>query len=299
MENQNYEPQKSNSSLKAIIIVLAILLAGSLAYMYKMSQDIHTVESAFTNEKSSKEEVLKELETLKASYDTAIAEKSVLSDELKIQKEKVEKLIADLKKSNNDVSSLSKYKQEAQRLKVRYDTLVKENDILKKQNATLQTERDSTQTRLEEERRYNDSLVNQNSNLAKTVEKASKLSILNLKTEAYKQRSSGKQVTTERARRADGLKISFTIAENEVAASGDKSYYVQVIDSKNNVLGDKKTNTFGEFSLTYSFTTTVKYQNKTVDVAEDLPGEDFEKGTYFVNIFDKGQLVAKTSFTLK
>jgi hypothetical protein len=32
------------------------------------------------------------------------------------------------------------------------------------------------------------------------------------------------------------LKISFTIAENQVAQSGTKAYYVQVIDSKNNVL---------------------------------------------------------------
>jgi hypothetical protein len=39
------------------------------------------------------------------------------------------------------------------------------------------------------------------------------------------------------------LRISYTIAENQVAQSGTKSYYVQVIDSKNNVLGDKKSET--------------------------------------------------------
>jgi hypothetical protein len=33
--------------------------------------------------------------------------------------------------------------------------------------------------------------------------------------------------------------------------------------------------------------TTVKYENKTVQVTENLPGKDFEKGTYFVNVFDK------------
>ena len=74
---------------------------------------------------------------------------------------------------------------------------------------------------------------------------------------------------------------------------------MQVIDSKNNVLGDKKTVTFGDETLTYSFMSTVKYENKTVQVTEDLPGNNFEEGTYFVNVFDKKEMVTKTSFTLK
>ena len=54
-------------------------------------------------------------------------------------------------------------------------------------------------------------------------------------------------------------------------------------------------------TLTYSFTTTVAYDNKAVDVCEflDGKGKDFEKGTYFVNIFDKSELVSKTSFSLR
>jgi hypothetical protein len=44
--------------------------------------------------------------------------------------------------------------------------------------------------------------------------------------------------------------------------------------------------------------TTVKYEKKTVQVTENLPGKDFE-GTYFVNVFDKNQMVSKTSFVLE
>jgi hypothetical protein len=142
-------------------------------------------------------------------------------------------------------------------------------------------------------------LVGQNESLAKTIEVGSKLSVLNLKTGAYKLKSSGKQIETDKASRADMLKISFSIAENRIAKSGDKTYYVQVIDSRNNVLGDKKTTAFGDQSLTYSFPTTVNYENKTVQVSENLPGKDFEKGTYFVNVFDENELVAKASFVLR
>jgi hypothetical protein len=99
---------------------------------------------------------------------------------------------------------------------------------------TLTTQRDSTVVVLGESK-YNETLVGQNEELSKVVEKAAKLTVLNTRGSAFKVRSSGKEISTDKASRADMLKISFTIAENQVAQSGTKAYYVQVIDSKNNV----------------------------------------------------------------
>jgi len=292
------ENQKNNSSLKAIIVVLAILLAGSLAYMYKISSDAKTTETALVKDK---ETAMEELSLLKTKLDAAIAEKTSVSDELIAEREKVVKLIADLKKSNGDVASLKKFQAQYNTLNAKFNALVKENGLLKDQNLTLVSKVDSLNMALGESMRFNDTLVIQNENLAKTVEKASKLTVMNLRTQAIKEKSSGREVVTERARRADKLKVCFAIAQNEVAKSGEKLYYVQIIDSKNNVLGEKRTENFGSKSLTYSFTTTVAYENKSVDVCENLEGNgvDFEKGIYYVNIFDKGELVSKTSFTLK
>ena len=177
--------------------------------------------------------------------------------------------------------------------------LVAENETLKKDNSVLTVQRDSTIVVLGESKKFNEVLVGQNEDLAKTVEKGSKLSILNLKTAAFKVRSSGKEIATDKASRADVLKISFTIAENSIAKSGDKKYYVQVIDSKSNVIGEKQTENFGDKTLTYSFAASVKYENKTVDVTQNLPSDKLEKGSYFVNVFDKGELVSKSSFSLK
>jgi hypothetical protein len=39
--------------------------------------------------------------------------------------------------------------------------------------------------------------------------------------------------------------------------------------------------------------TNVNYENKTINITENLPGKDFQPGTYFVNIFDKGQWFRK------
>jgi len=290
------ENQRNNSNLKVIIAVLAILLVGSLLYMYKMSNDSKTTQTTLVDEKTA---VMNDLTALKATYDAAIAENTSMSDELIAEREKVVKLMADLDKSKGDTASLAKYRTRFFALEKEQKGLIAQVEELKKQNTKLTTERDSTMVVLDSSRTYNKVLVGQNEELSKTVEKGSKISVLNLKTAAFKMRNSGKQIATDKASRADVLKVSFTVAENQIAKAGDKTYYVQVIDSQNNVLGDKKTATFGDQSLTYSFTTSVAYDNKTVAVSQDLPGKNFAKGTYFVNIFDNNELVSKSSFVLK
>jgi cell division protein FtsB len=290
------ENQQKNSSLKAVIAVLAILLVGSLVYIFKMSSDVETVQTELKSTVSEKDSVMKELQELKATYDAAIGENTSMSEELIQERDKVVNLMNDIKNSKGDVS---KYKSQLSALQNNMKVLMAENESLKKENTTLTVQRDSTIVVLGESKKYNEALVGQNEELSKTVERGAKLTVLNMKASAYKVRSSGKEIVTDKASRADRLKISFTIAENQIAKSGDKTYYVQVIDSKNNVLGDKQTANFGDETLTYSFTSNVKYENKTVNVSEDLAGKDFAKGTYFVNVFDKNELVSKTSFTLK
>lgn len=293
MENQ----QSSNTNLKVIIGILAFLLVASLAYMYKMSSDAKETQTTLVDEKSK---VMSELEALKVSYDKAIAENTSMSDELIAERDKVVKLMEELERSKGDVKALQKYKQQAFALQSKNTELLGQVESLKKENTKLTTERDSTAVVLVESKKYNEVLIGQNEELSKTVEKGSKLSVLNLQTRGYKERSSGKQIETDKASRADLLKVNFTIAENAIAKQGDRTYYVQIIDSKNNVLGDKQTIAFGDQSLTYSFIKVVPYENKSVSVSEDLKGGKFEKGTYFVNIFDeKGEGVSKSSFILR
>jgi predicted nucleic acid-binding Zn-ribbon protein len=297
MTSETTTNKSNNSGLKAIIAILALLLLGSLGYMYKLSTDS---QNALSLVKGEKESVMKDLEVSKQSLDEAIASNTTLSDELIAERDKIQQLMAELEKTKgNDAATISKYKEEAKRVQAKIAVLMKQIEGLQKENANLNTKIDSTNTVLTQTRTVNDTLMSQNNNLAKTVERGSKLSVLNLQTLAVKQKNSGKQVETDKANRADVLKVSFMIAENQIAKSGDKAYYVQIIDSKSNVLGDKKTESFGEKSLTYSFIATVKYENKTVKIEKDLPVTNIQEGTFFVNVFDKSELVSKSSFTLR
>ena len=95
------ENQKSNSNLKAVIAILAVLLVGSLVYIFKMTSDAKSMQTEITSTKSDKETVMKDLEELKARYDAAISENTSMSDELIAEREKVVNLMTDLKKSKS------------------------------------------------------------------------------------------------------------------------------------------------------------------------------------------------------
>jgi cell division protein FtsB len=291
MENQN-----NNSGLKSLVIVLSVLFALSLVYIYKLTTDVNSTEAKFTTTLSEKDQVMKDLKDLKTTYDAAIAENTSMSDELIAERDKV---VALMEKLKNSIGDVTKYKRQYLALESKMKGLVAENETLKKDNTILKVQRDSTVVVLDESKKTNKELAGQNEDLTKTVEKGSKLAIVNLKTSAFIVRSSGKEIATDKASRADILKVSFTIAENSIAKSGDRKYYVQVIDSKNNVMGERQTERFGDKTLTYSYISNVKFENKTVDVINNIKADKLEKGTFYVNIFDNGQLISNAIFTLK
>lgn len=231
------ENQKSNSNLKAIVIVLALLLLGSLGYIFKMSTDAEVVRTELKTTLTEKESVMKDLQALKATYDAAIAENTTMSEELIKERDKVVALMADLKKSNGDVS---KFKSQLTALQNNMKVLIAENDNLKKQNVTLTVQRDSTRVVLVESKKANEVLTSQNSELAKTVEKGSILTVLNTKGAAYKVRSSGKQIETDKASRADILKVSFTIAEQKSQNQELKCFMFKLLIAKTMWLEKRK-----------------------------------------------------------
>ena len=291
------ETNSNNSGLKAAVVVLSLLLLASIGYIYKLTSDTKTTVTELTSEKDT---LAEELKAKIAEYDLMLADNTALKDEIQAEQAKMVALLEQVEKSKGDAAAMAKYKVAYLKLKGEMDNLVAENKLLKEQNVTLTSSLDSTKLVLNDAKKFNDTLLVQNEGLTKTVEKGSKLAVLNLKVFAVKQKSSGKQIETDKAGRADKLKVSFLIAENQIAKTGNREYYVQIIDSKNNILGEKKTIPAGDKTLTYSFISIVKYENKTVQVDEEVNGKDFAAGTYFVNVFDKNsELVSKTSFTLR
>ncbi|WP_309607496.1 hypothetical protein [Flavobacterium sp.] len=295
------ETKNKTLNLKPIVVLLVLLLAGSLFYIYQLTTKNQNLIIETDIVKVEKQTALDSLSILKTTYDKALEENSIINEELLKEREKVVNLIEELKKSKGDLQAMKVFKVKYNNLQQNFKMMVSKDDGLKKINEMLIKQRDSSAGVVNEQKRFIDTLAEQNNKLKKTVEKASKLVITNIKTAAIREKSSGKQVETEKASRTNKLKICFTIAENDIAKSGEKSYYVQVIDPNNNVVGEKKSQVFGEATLKYSFVSKVTFKNKSVDVCDflDSNGVEFVIGEYVVNLFDKNELVSKSKFSLK
>lgn len=290
---------KSNTVLKVglgIAIVLFIATGFYTMNLYKETSD---------NKKellAEKELVMNDLNAMAKQYDEAIAENDITNKDLIQARERIQGLIDSLRISETNVKSLWRYKTKYKNLQKEMDMLLAQNDSLRIENSYLATSLDSTRVRLEESSMFRDSLMVQNIALAEVVENASILNTVDLKGFGVIERTSGKLIPTERARRADKIRVCFTVAKNPLVQAGDQELYVQVIDPNSNILGLNKQVSFDDKTLNYSVVSKFNYENANLNVCEFVTAkdtEDFEQGRYIVNVFNQKDLVSTSEFTLK
>ena len=287
-----------NNRLKIILVITLVLLFGTGFYTLNLyNNNIETQEQLI----AEKELVLKDLNNMAAQYDIAIDNNDVANNKLIQARERIEGLMDSLKISDNNVRSLWRYKKKFLVLQDEMKELMLENNTLKEENSMLTNTLDSTKVQLNDRIVYNDSLLNQNTQLATIVRDASVLSAVSLKGLGVIIRSSGKLIPTERASRADELKICYTVPKNKLVTTGEKDFFVQILDPRNNILGENKQINFEEKILNYSLSSKFNYTGKNLDICEFVKprGKKFEKGRYIVNIFDEAILVSSSQFMLK
>ena len=289
----------NSKGLKSTIVVLSFLLVGSLAYIFKLSNDVAMSAVKATTAMTEKEKVLANLNALKINYDAAIAENTAISADLVVEREKVVQLMNEVRKSNGSIAALTKYKEQANGLEYKMKTMMLDVAELTKKNTSLTTLVDSSRTVIGVQKLTNETLVGQNSEMNSKILAAAKLTIVNVRGVAIKIKSSGKQEKTDKASKTNALEIAFTIPENKLAIAGSRDYFVQVIDAGNNVLGEKKSVTFDGKLLYYSYIATVKFDNSTIEHSQTINGKDFIKGSYKINVFEKNNIISTSSFMLR
>jgi len=295
MENKS---ESKNTGLKVILGIAVVLLLGTAFYTFNLYNDSAETQQQLTEEKAL---VLKDLNNMAQQYDAAIGDNEVANQKLVEARERIEGLMDSLKTSENSVRSLWRYKKKFLALEDEMDDLLAENDSLKVENSLLAVSLDSTKIQLEERIVFNDSLLAQNTELATIVEDAAVLGAVGLKGFGVIVRSSGKLIPTERARRADKIRVCYTVSKNKLVAPGDKEFFVQVLDPNDNVLGLNEQIQFDENVLNYSLISKFNYESNNLDICEfvEARGDDFEKGRYLVNVFDQNNLVSSSQFELK
>ncbi len=277
--------RQDNRFLK-IIVGVVILLFILLAYWsYTTYQENENIKSSLTTEKERIEE---ELKNISIEYTSEIEKGNMLSNDLIVARERITRLRDSVINLEGSVAVMSRLRKELSKIKDERLELTAKISKLEASNKYLVRINDSTLAALNEEMIKSELKEETVTKLTENVKQAATLIPTNFKMDGVIVRNSGKQIINDRASRVDDLKVCFTLPENALAERGVSSFYLQVINPENNVMGVAKTVAFDEKILTYSKKVDFNYQGKELSICEllDADVEKIIKGTYRVNLFN-------------
>jgi cell division protein FtsB len=277
--------RQDNRFLK-IIFGVVILLFILLAYWsYTTYQENENIKSNLTTEKERIEE---ELKNISIEYTSEIEKGNMLSNDLIDARERIIKLRDSVINLEGSVAVMSILRKELSKIKNERVELTAKISKLEESNKYLVRINDSTLAALNVEIIKSELKEETVTKLTENVKLAATLIPTNFKMDGVIVRRSGKQIINDRASRVDDLKVCFTLPENALANKGVSTFYLQVINPENNVMGLAQTVSFESKTLTYSKIVEFNYEGKELNICE-LLGADVEmitKGTYRVNLFN-------------
>ncbi len=288
----------SNNKFKILIGILSLLLIALSIYTITLYNENKDTVAGLEEQKA---DIQIELEELIANYDEIIQDNEIKDNDLIEARDRIEILLDSVKDTKANLALIRRYKIEIGKLKKERILLFKKADSLIAANMLLKFERDSTNIVLGNTIRVVDSVTEENIAMANTIKEGSVVNVVDLRGTGVIVRKSGKIVDTKRSSRADKVRACFTLSPNPIAKKGDRLLYIQVINPRNNLLGEKSVIEFDSGTLNYSTTINVFYENEELDVCilVDANEKDLVKGRYIINVFDGSTQVATSSLVLK
>ena len=314
---QQEEKGGKKRGLFIFIIIIAALLAVLSGYLYNQ---VNTLKKEAELLKAQKEEALKEtdeyrvqLQMLTAKYDSLMQAHEGLRSELEIERQKVVQLMGDyeaLKRSGGSAagsgfasSSMRKRLEELQQTYDESEAVILE---LKAKNQELTNENFRSKKQLDESNEQNSKLTTENSKLNKTVEIAKRLKTYEVYADAVKVTGGGtKERQTDKAKKADRIRVCFTVLDNQLADKQEKLVYAVIHgpDKKVFVEGDKsKITLLNGQEVAYSIKKEIFYDNKVMQLCMNWEVKQpnvLVAGKYTVEIYCEGVIIGACDFTLK
>ena len=290
--------------LWAIIGVLAAALIFMLVHLSSVKNDLKELEAEkelqrqdFQAEVDSLMKVHNELKESYGELSAELAEKDSI-----IQADAVE--IKKLLDSQWDYYRIKKKLNELQLISQHY---VRQMDSLYTVNRELVAENERIREQFQAEKRQNTDLTRQKEELTNMVNQAAVLKIYNYTADAVFFKGGSRETSTNKANRAERIKVDFTVAQNDLVETGSKIFYVRIADPNRAIIckgtGDEYAFDANGETLQYTEKVRVNYDGRETDVrAYYIKPSDRQMmpGTYFIDVYEQGgKLVGQTSIELR
>ena len=304
MENSLTEqtPRKDSNKIYFLIVCI-VALVGTNAYLFFKDKKTNERVVTISDEKSKMEVEIDKIEAeLDKSNNASVQLTASMQEEQDLARQKISELRSQLTKGQLTQGQLAKAKEDVKQLKYYVKNYIDDIDVLRKENKALAVERDSLKTTVGAVSARATDLEQKNTELNSKVKVASAIKVANLEVLPVRVKNSGKEIDATKARYTKKLSVRFTVAENAIADKGMHDIYLRIIDPSGNlIVSDTGTvfSTDGE-ELQYTYKTAIEFANdgKVFSIDWTNPN-DFQKGTYTVILYADGYSMGKSSLTLK
>ena len=313
--NETPEPRSNNSRVLLWVALVAVLLGinGVLFYLNQQKGEKNEVLTTEVKAKDSKlQEQIKQYEALKADFERQSSELQALGLSNDSLEAKIAGVNADLLKLRSfkagsfTVAQQNLFKQRA--LNLEGQLRKKDDDIaqLKKDNETLYTE---TTTLKEKQNKLTDTIstvVRTNKELTEKVGVASRLLSENIKVAIITSKNKEKEDDKSefKAKRVEKVKVTFNLSRNDVSPKETKAIYMRILEPDGAALYNLSTGG-GTFTVDGQEAFYTQKQDVVYDNSKQklefvyAKGAEYKKGQHTVELYESGQLMGKTTFTLK
>lgn len=213
------------------------------------------------------------------------------------EQQRTEQLLEELKQTKaNDAAEIMRLKKELSTLRGILRNYVREIDSLNRLNEKLRSENLQVRAQYNAATQTITHLSSEKETLSEKVAIASQLEATGISLTALNKR--GKRA--KKLKDAKKFMVSFTLARNVTAPTGNKSVYVRIMKPNNEPLTAGGTFGYENRALEYSAKKDIEYTGEALPVTVywDI-SEYLGKGTYRVSVFADGNNIGNASFTFE
>lgn len=295
---------KKYKTLTFIFAIISVILAALLIYsLINVKQVIVEKNNSLeqqTELQGELDSILQEYQIIKNEYGDLNAQLSEKDSAIVKQAKEIENLIrtqADYRKIKKKLELLQNQGKEYVRL---LDSLYTENRILTNENKEVKNQN----LKLSQEK---EEWTKEKEVLNEKVTTAAKFKAYNISLKGIVFKLGGKkEEETDKAKRIDEFKVTYTLSENKLIPAGEINLYCRISlpDGRVLALGSADAYSFynNEKQLQYTIKSTINYDNKAKQITmvwKLRKGDQAVPGTYTVQLFTDTDYIGETTLVLK
>ena len=282
------------------LVLVGLLLLGGIVYLAtSLNQQKQANKDMQELAELDKKEMENEYQMFADQYSelkTQINNDSII-EQLTQEQLKTEKLLEELRNVKaSDAREIARLKKELATCRAVIRSYILEIDSLKRLNQNLTAENTRVKGQYAEATRQIEGLNADKQSLTEKVAIASQLDATGISMTLKNKRGNA----TKKLKRCKTIQVSFNIAKNVTAASGNKTVYVRITTPTGSVLSAGGSFPYENRNLAYSMRKTIEYTGNETPVTTYWSVKEFlSEGTYNVSIFADGNMIGSRNFTFK